>query len=84
MEDRRVVVTGIGVLSPVGNSTKDAWANLVAGESGIGPITLFDADGFAVSMAGEVRDLDPAAEFGRYRAKHLDRFTQLGVLAARQ
>ena len=84
MEERRVIVTGIGVVSPVGNSVKEAWASLIAGESGIGPISLFDAEGFAVSMAGEVRDLDPAAEFGRYRAKHLDRFTQLGIIAARQ
>lgn len=84
MTQRRVVVTGIGILSPVGSDVETAWDALAAGKSGVGPISLFDPEGFAVSFAGEVDGFDPAEAFGRYQAKHLDRFTQLAAVAARQ
>ncbi|MCP4227944.1 MAG: beta-ketoacyl-[acyl-carrier-protein] synthase II, partial [Actinomycetia bacterium] len=84
MHDRRVVVTGMGLLSPVGNEVTTAWDALVEGRSGIGPITQFDVEGFPVAFGGEVTGFDPGAEFGRYRAKHLDRFTQLALSAAGQ
>ncbi len=74
----------MGVLSPVGNEVGEMWDALVKGRSGIGPITRFDPEGFPISFGGEVTDFDPGAEFGRYRAKHLDRFTQLALAAARQ
>uniref|UniRef100_UPI0025828EFB beta-ketoacyl synthase N-terminal-like domain-containing protein n=1 Tax=Thauera sp. TaxID=1905334 RepID=UPI0025828EFB len=53
MSRRRVVVTGLGVISPVGNTVQEAWTNILAGKSGIGPITRFDASGFAARIAGE-------------------------------
>jgi 3-oxoacyl-[acyl-carrier-protein] synthase II len=80
--DRRVVVTGMGVVSPVGTGTKDAWAALIDGRSGIGPLTHFDATRYAVRIAGQVDDFDPAAVFGKRRSKHLDRFAQFGLVAA--
>ena len=80
--DRRVVVTGMGVVSPVGTGIKDAWASLIDGRSGIGPLTHFDATDYPVRIAGQVDDFDPAAIFGKRRAKHLDRFAQFGLVAA--
>ncbi|MCP3991906.1 MAG: beta-ketoacyl-ACP synthase II [Actinomycetia bacterium] len=74
----------MGLLSPVGNEVTTAWDALVEGRSGIGPITQFDVEGFPVAFGGEVTGFDPGAEFGRYRAKHLDRFTQLALSAAGQ
>jgi 3-oxoacyl-(acyl-carrier-protein) synthase len=58
MSRRRVVVTGLGCVSPVGNTVDEAWANLLAGQSGIGLITKFDASAFSCKIAGEVRNLD--------------------------
>jgi len=84
VHSRQVVVTGMGVLSPVGNDVETVWQSLVSGASGIGPITQFDTEGFATTFGGEVADFDPGAELGRYKAKHLDRFTQLAIVAARQ
>lgn len=74
----------MGVMSPVGNDVASAWQALAAGRSGIGPITQFDTEGFAVDFGGEVRNFDAGDFFGRYKAKHLDRFTQLAVAASRQ
>ena len=84
MHDRRVVVTGMGVLSPVGNDVDSTWQAVLRGISGIGPIGAFDVTAFPVSIGGEVKGFDPGVEFGRYKAKHLDRFAQLGLSAARQ
>ena len=58
MSRRRVVVTGLGCVSPVGNTVAEAWANVLAGKSGIGPITRFDASAFSARIAGEVKGLD--------------------------
>jgi 3-oxoacyl-[acyl-carrier-protein] synthase II len=58
---RRVVVTGLGVISPVGNTVQESWDNIVAGRSGIGPITRFDASAFKSRIAGEVKGFDVAA-----------------------
>ena len=58
MSRRRVVVTGLGLISPVGNTVPEAWENLIAGKSGIGPITRFDASAFAARIAGEVKNFD--------------------------
>jgi len=81
---RRVVVTGMGALTPVGNDVDAMWASLVAGRSGIGPVTHFDASGFETRFAGEVKGFDPAAHLGRKDVRRLDRYTQLAMVAAGQ
>ncbi len=81
MGARRVVVTGVGAVSPLGLTAASTWAAVVAGQSGVGPITLFDADGYPVRIAAEVPAFDPEAVFGRRRARHLDRVTQLALVA---
>ena len=83
-EPRRVVVTGLGAVSPVGLDVASTWASLVAGKGGAGPITQFDATDFSVRIAAEVTGFDGAAIFGKRRARHLDRFAQLGLVAARE
>jgi len=83
-EPRRVVVTGLGAVSPVGLDVASTWASLVAGKGGAGPITQFDATDFPVRIAAEVKGFDPIATFGKRRARHLDRFTQLGLVAAQE
>lgn len=82
--NKRVVVTGMGVICPVGNDVTSAWAALVRGESGIGRITRFDATGFETQIAGEVKGFDPVAYMGAKEARRMDRFTQLAVAAAYQ
>ena len=80
--NRRVVVTGIGVVSPLGLTADATWAGLVAGRSGVGKISLFDPSDFPVRIAAEVPKFNGDARFGRRRAKHLDRVTQLSLTAA--
>ena len=60
MSKRRVVITGMGILSPVGNDLTTAWNNIVGGVSGIGPITHFDTSAYSTRIAGEIRDFDPS------------------------
>ncbi len=81
---RRVVVTGLGTYNPLGNNAEITWAKIANGESGIGPITLFDASGYKTRFAGEVKGFDPAALFGRKEARRMSRVTQLALAAARQ
>ena len=81
---RRVVITGMGTVNPLGQTVDDTWDGLVAGRSGIGPITRFDSSIFPVRIAGEVKDFDGAELFGKRRARHLDRFTQFALAATRQ
>jgi 3-oxoacyl-[acyl-carrier-protein] synthase II len=81
MGNRRVVVTGIGVVSPLGLDVEQTWQALVAGKSGVGKITSFDASSSPVQIAAEVKGFDPVAYFGRRRAKHLDRVVQLALVA---
>ena len=84
MSKRRVVVTGLGILSPVGNDVVTAWANILAGKSGIGPITHFDASTFPTRIAGEVRDFDPAQFVAPKDVKKMDPFIHYGVAASIQ
>jgi len=84
MTRRRVVVTGLGCISPVGNTVADAWSNLLAGQSGIGLITKFDASAFACKIAGEVRDFDLDAYINAKDARTMDHFIHYGVAAAMQ
>lgn len=78
---RRVVVTGMGCISPVGNNVKDTWSALLAGKSGSGMITLFDASKHKTRFAAEVKGFDPAAQFGHREARKMDRFAQFATAA---
>ena len=80
--NNRVVVTGVGMVTPVGLDTGSSWKNLVAGESGISHITSFDTDGFDTTIAAEVKDYDVTTLIGRKEARRMDRFVQLAVGAA--
>ncbi|TFZ04049.1 beta-ketoacyl-ACP synthase II [Ramlibacter humi] len=81
---RRVVVTGLGCVSPVGNTVEESWANLLAGRSGIANITRFDASAFACKFAGEVKGFNIADYIPEKEARHMDRFIHLGLAAACQ
>ena len=81
---RRVVVTGLGCVSPVGNTASESWANLLAGKSGIDLITQFDASTFACKFAGEVKGFDITDYIPEKEARHMDRFIHLGLAAAFQ
>jgi 3-oxoacyl-[acyl-carrier-protein] synthase II len=80
----RVVITGMGCLSPLGNSVPATWETAIAGKSGVGPITHFDAKDFATRFAAEVKGFDPAALFGRKDARRMDRYTQFAVAATQE
>tara|TARA_R110002072_G_scaffold239187_7_gene396993 strand:+ start:511 stop:1761 length:1251 start_codon:yes stop_codon:yes gene_type:complete len=84
MELKRVVVTGIGALTPLGNNLDDYWNALIAGKSGAAPITLFDAEKFKTQFACEVKGFDPVDYMDRKEARKMDRFCQLAVGAAEQ
>ncbi len=80
-EHRRVVVTGVGLVSPVGIGTEETWEALLQGKSGIAPIQLFDPTGFACGFAGEVKDFQPEKYIGRKDIKKMGRFIQLAMAA---
>ena len=80
-DKRRVAVTGLGLLSPVGNSAPDGWRAVVNGKSGIAAISRFDASGFSSRIGGEVRGFDPAAVIPPKTLRHIDRFIQYGIAA---
>jgi 3-oxoacyl-[acyl-carrier-protein] synthase II len=82
--NRRVVITGLGALTPVGNDVPTMWSNLIAGQSGAGPITQFDAANFKTKFACEVKGFDPIAIVGKKDARRMDRFTQFAVAVAKQ
>ena len=84
MTRRRVVVTGLGCISPVGNTVADSWASLLAGQSGIDLISSFDVTHFACKFAGEVKSFNIADYIPEKEARHMDRFIHLGLAAASQ
>jgi 3-oxoacyl-[acyl-carrier-protein] synthase II len=84
MSRRRVVVTGLGCISPVGNTVAEAWSNVLAGKSGIGAITKFDASAFNCKIAGEVRDFDLESYISAKDARAMDTFIHYGIAAAAQ
>src|SRR3954469_8865001 len=81
---RRVVVTGMGAITPVGNDVATTWRSLIEGKSGTAPITKFDASNFPVRFAAEVKGFDPLMYMDRKEAKRADQYTQYSVGAARQ
>ncbi|UCC51782.1 MAG: beta-ketoacyl-ACP synthase II [Anaerolineaceae bacterium] len=84
MQQRRVMITGLGTFNPLGNDVRSTWQRVIHGESGIGPITLFDAGDQKTRFAGEVKEFDPVSYFGRKETRRLSRSTQLALAAAEQ
>ncbi len=82
MTKRRVVVTGIGAVSPLGNDAHTTWENVLAGKSGIGPLTRLNADDFSAKVAGELKDFDIEAYVDRKEARKMDRFTHYAIAAS--
>jgi 3-oxoacyl-[acyl-carrier-protein] synthase II len=83
-EQRRVVITGVGAVTPVGNTAHETWDNLVAGVSGVGRITLFDPSDYGVQIAGEVKDFNPGDDIDPKEVRHMDRSVQFAIVATRQ
>ena len=84
MTQKRIVITGMGLVSPVGNNVEESWAGIRAGRSGIDWITLFDAELVANRVAGEVKNLDLAQKFGRRQMRRMDRAQMLALIAAEE
>ena len=84
MELKRVVITGLGAITPIGKNVNDYWAALLAGVSGAGPITIFDTTKFKTKFACEVKDFDVREYFDRKEARKHDRYAQFGIIAAQQ
>ncbi len=82
--DKRIVVTGMGCITPLGHTVATTWEAALAGQSGVGPITLFDAREHETRIAAEVKDFDPAMALGRKEARRMDRYTQLAMVAAQE
>ncbi len=82
MQLKRVVVTGIGAITPIGNTAREFWESLLLGKSGAAPITLFDATNFKTQFACEVKDFDPGKFFERKEVRKYDRYAQFGLVAA--
>jgi 3-oxoacyl-[acyl-carrier-protein] synthase II len=83
VKERRVVVTGMGIICPTGNDVEEAWRNAAAGKTGIGPIQRFDTSHLENHFGGEVKNFDPEEFLGRREARRTDRVTQLGLYAAK-
>ncbi|MGB0564447.1 MAG: beta-ketoacyl-ACP synthase II [Spirulinaceae cyanobacterium] len=84
VQKKRVVITGLGAVTPLGNTLDAYWDGLMAGQNGIGAITHFDPSKHACRIAGQVKDFDPTAHLDRKDAKRMDRFAQFGVVASKQ
>jgi 3-oxoacyl-[acyl-carrier-protein] synthase II len=84
LSKRRVVITGLGLLTPVGNTVEESWGNIVAGKSGIAPITSFDASEFSVRISGSVKNFDPLDYISKKEVKKMDAFIHYGLAAGIQ
>ena len=84
MERRRVVITGLGAVTPIGLTAGESWQSVKNGVCGIGPITHYDPSAQKVKLAAEVKGFDPEALLGRQESKRMGRFTQFAVAAARR
>ena len=80
--EHRVAITGIGAVTPLGNTAKETWEGMVAGRCGIGPITHFDTEAFKVKVAAEVKDFNGAELLGKQEAAHLDLYSQYALVAS--
>lgn len=83
-QNRRVVITGLGAITPIGNDVTQYWEGLLQGRNGVGSVTLFDASKHSCQIAAEVKDFDPHQYLDKKEAKRMDRFTQFGVCASKQ
>lgn len=83
-KEQRVVITGIGALSPLGNDAKTSWDNALKGVSGIDNITRVDTTDYSVHLAGELKDFNIEDHISKKEARRMDRFTQYAVVAARR
>lgn len=81
---RKVVITGVGIICPIGNNLTEAWDAVKAGKCGIAPITLYDTEGMKVTLAGEVKDYNPADTIDAKEVRKMDRFTQFAITAAKE
>src|SRR3954470_20950494 len=79
---QRVVITGLGAISPLGTGARENWESAIAGRSGIAPISRFDATAFSTRFAGEVRQFDPGEVIGRKESRRMDRHAQFAVVTA--
>ncbi len=84
MTKRRVVVTGIGTINPIGHNVEETWKSIEEGKCGIAPISLFDTKGMKVTLAGEVKDFDVTKYIDKKEAKKMDRFIQIGMIASHE
>ena len=84
MTKRRVVVTGIGTINPIGHNVEETWKSIEEGKCGIAPISLFDTNGMKVTLAGEVKDFDVTKYIDKKEAKKMDRFIQMGMIASKE
>lgn len=84
MTKRRVVVTGIGTINPIGHNVEETWKSIEEGKCGIAPISLFDTKGMKVTLAGEVKDFDVTKYIDKKKAKKMDRFIQMGMIASHE
>lgn len=84
MTKRRVVVTGIGTINPIGHNVEETWKSIEEGRCGIAPISLFDTKGMKVALAGEVKDFDVTKYIDKKEAKKMDRFIQMGMIASKE
>lgn len=84
MTKRRVVVTGIGTINPIGHNVEETWKSIEEGKCGIAPISLFDTKGMKVTLAGEVKDFDVTKYIDKKEAKKMDRFIQMGIIASHE
>jgi 3-oxoacyl-[acyl-carrier-protein] synthase II len=80
----RIVVTGIGAIGPIGHNAEETWQNLIAGKSGVGPITLFDSTDFSVHIAAEIKDFNPGDFLDRREVRRQDRFEWIANIAANE
>lgn len=84
MTKRRVVVTGIGTINPIGHNVEETWKSIEEGKCGIAPISLFDTKGMKVTLAGEIKDFDVTKYIDKKEAKKMDRFVQMGMIASHE
>ncbi|MFT5170112.1 MAG: 3-oxoacyl-[acyl-carrier-protein] synthase II, partial [Candidatus Omnitrophota bacterium] len=84
MEKKRIVVTGMGVISPIGCDVETFWKSLIEGKSGVGPVTTFDTTGFTATIAGEASDYNALDHFDTKKARNLAKFVQYATVASRE